>query len=79
MQYVSFLKDKMVSVVDVQLTEVDGSRTDVEVRYARTALDAAVNHELEAMGRKDRESGPEWQQAIAKCLGSSGLVDKNRY
>jgi hypothetical protein len=68
MQYVSFIPEKLVSVVDVWLTSVNSSSTRVEVTYARTALDGASNDEVEALGRKDRESGPEWQQAIEKCL-----------
>ena len=68
MQYVSFLPDTMVFTVDVRLTAVDPAHTGVEVTYTRTALDATVNDEVEAMGMRDRESGPEWQEAIEKCL-----------
>jgi hypothetical protein len=68
MQYVSFTLDAVVSTIDVRLTPVDPSSTRVEVTYARTALDAAANDDVEALGKRDRESGPEWQQAIAKCL-----------
>jgi hypothetical protein len=68
MQYVSFIPDIVVSTIDVRLTSADPSSTRVEVTYARTALDAAANDDVQAMGKRDRESGPEWQQAIAKCL-----------
>jgi hypothetical protein len=68
MQYVAFVPDTLVFTVDVRLTAVDPAHTAVEVTYARTALDAAVNDEVEAMGTRDRESGPEWQEAIEKCL-----------
>jgi hypothetical protein len=68
MQYVSFIPDAVVSTIDVRLTSVDPSSTRVDVTYARTALDAAANDDVEAMGKRDRESGPEWEQAIAKCL-----------
>lgn len=68
MQYVSFIPDRLVSIVDVQLTSVDSSSTSVKVTYARTALDAAANDDVEALAKNDRESGPEWQQAIEKCL-----------
>jgi hypothetical protein len=68
MQYVSFIPDTLVFTVDVRLSAVDPAHTSVEVTYARTALDAAVNDEVEGMGTRDRESGPEWQEAIEKCL-----------
>jgi hypothetical protein len=70
MQYVSFIPDTLVFTVDVRLTAVDPAHTGVEVTYARTALDAAVNDDVEAMGKRDRESGPEWQEAIEKCLNT---------
>ena len=70
MQYVSFIPDILVSTVDVRLTALDSSSTSVEVTYARTALDVAANDHVQAMGKSDRESGPEWQQAIEKCLTS---------
>jgi hypothetical protein len=68
MQYVSFIPETLVFTVDVQLTAVDAALTRVEVAYARTALDAAFNDEVETLGTRDRESGPEWQEAIEKCL-----------
>ena len=71
MQYVAFIPETLVTTVDVRLTAVDSSNTNVEVTYARTSLDAAANEQVEAMGKRDRESGPEWQQAIAKCLHPS--------
>jgi hypothetical protein len=70
MQYVSFIPETLVSTVDVRLTAVNLSSTSVKVTYARTALDAAANDEVEALGKRDRESGPEWQQAIEKCLAT---------
>ena len=69
MQYVSFVPDRLVSVVNVRLTSVDSSSTRVEVTYARTALDPGANDEVEALVKSDRESGPDWEQAIEKCLG----------
>ena len=68
MQYVSFIPGALVSTVDVQLTPLSLASTRVEVTYARTALDVATNEDVEAMGKRDRESGQDWQQAIDKCL-----------
>ena len=71
MQYVAFLPERLVSIVDVRLKALDASTTRAEVTYARTALDSSIHAEVEAMGKKDRESGPEWQREIVKCLQSS--------
>jgi hypothetical protein len=68
MQYVAFLAEKMVSTVDVRLTSLDSVRTRVDVTYARTALDVSANEDVHAMGEKDRNNGPEWEQAIEACL-----------
>ena len=68
LQYVSFIPDKLVSIVDVRLTSIDPSSTRVEVTYARTALNLAANDDVQEMGKTDRESGPDWQQAIESCL-----------
>jgi hypothetical protein len=68
MQYVAFIPDVLVTTVDVRLTSIDPSSTKVEVDYARTAVDAAANENVEAMGKSDRDSGPQWQQAIEACL-----------
>jgi hypothetical protein len=71
MQYVAFIPETLVTTVDVRLTAVDSSSTSVEITYARTALDAAANDEVEDLGKRDRTSGPEWQRAIGKCLHPS--------
>ena len=68
MQYVAFIPDTVVSTVDVRLTALNASATSVAVTYARTALDGAMNGDIEAMGQRDRESGPEWQRNIESCL-----------
>jgi len=70
MQYVSLIPDRLVFTVDVRLTAVDSASTAVEVQYTRTALEASANDEVLALGQKDRESGPDWQQAIDRCLAA---------
>jgi hypothetical protein len=42
----------------------------VEVTYVRTALNLAANEDVQAKGKSDAQSGPDWQQAIEKCLAS---------
>ncbi|HEX4310161.1 MAG TPA: hypothetical protein VHZ25_09035 [Acidobacteriaceae bacterium] len=68
MQYVSVIPEALVSVIDVQLKAIDGSGTAVEVTYARTALAAAANDEVEAMAARDRDSGAEWREGVEGCL-----------
>ncbi len=70
MQYVAMIPDVVVSVIDVRLTESTASQTSVEVTYSRTALEPAANDDVRAMGESDRQSGPDWQKAIASCLAA---------
>jgi hypothetical protein len=70
MQYVSFIPDTLVSTIDVRLSNLTSSTTKVEVIYVRTALDAAANEDVLAMGKRDAGSGPEWQKAIEDCLAT---------
>jgi hypothetical protein len=68
MQYVSFIPEALVSTVDVRLFPLDAASTRVEVTYVRTALNITANEEVQAMGKSDAQSGPDWQQSIEKCL-----------
>jgi hypothetical protein len=70
MQYASFIPDTLVFTVDVRLSVLTPSTTKVEVTYVRTALDAAANEDVVTLGRRDAESGPEWQEAIERCLAA---------
>ena len=69
MQYVSFIPDVLVTIVDVKLTPLDRSHTTVEVTYTRTALQTAANDDVQALGNRDRDSGPDWQKSVETCLG----------
>ena len=69
MQYVSFIPDMLVTIVDVKLTPLDRSHITVEVIYTRTALQAAANDDVQALGNSDRNSGPAWQKSVETCLG----------
>lgn len=68
MQYVSFIPGVLIFTVDVHLTSINASTTRVDVTYTRTALDALANDEVQSLGDRDRESGPNWQKAIQACL-----------
>jgi hypothetical protein len=69
MQYVCFFPEKFVFTVDVRLTPVDTSNTEVDVTYTRTALTPDVNQHVRELGADDAKSGPEWQGGIETALG----------
>ena len=58
MQYVSFVSEKVVSVINVRLEEQDKSTTQVHVTYERTALHPEANGEVEAMEGPTEKAGP---------------------
>ncbi len=68
MQYVAFVPDVLVTIVDVQLSPRGNTTTDVKVQYRRTALSAAANGDVEELGKSDAAKGPEWRSAIAAAL-----------
>lgn len=74
MQYVAVVPDVMAFTVDVRLSPAGDSCTHVMVRYARTALNAAANDDVMAMGKSDEGSGPDWQRSIESFLkdGNAG-------
>jgi hypothetical protein len=74
MQYVAFIADLLVTTVDVRLTPLDPASTKVEVTYTRTALEPAANEHVEILGNNDRNSGPQWQQAIEACLATQNHI-----
>jgi hypothetical protein len=68
MQYVALIPETLIFSVDVRLTPIDSSTTSVAVTYSRTALVTTANGQVEAMGKDDRSSGPDWQRDIESCL-----------
>jgi hypothetical protein len=70
-QYVYFLPEIMVTVIDVNFKIVDAKTTAVHLVYARTATTAAGNEHVTAMTEGDKAAGADWQQAIDKYLASS--------
>lgn len=64
MQYVYFIPNALVTLVDVRLSASGPGRTHVGVTYERTALDPESNEHVRQMGAEDARSGPEWKQSI---------------
>lgn len=69
-QYVYFIPDVVVTMIDVRLRAVDPANTHVGVVYTRTALRTEANQQVLAMGEHDQSSGDRWQNAIHKYLES---------
>jgi hypothetical protein len=67
-QYVYFMPDLMVTVIDVRFNPAGADSTAVHVVYTRTALTAEGNEHVTAMNQNDRTAGKEWQQAIDEYL-----------
>lgn len=67
-QYVYVLPGVQAVVIDLRLSRLREDETAVVVRYRRTALDAAHDDPIEALGRGDAANGPKWAAALATCL-----------
>jgi len=71
-QYVYFLPELMVAVVDVRFKPVSPDATEVSVIYTRTALTPQGNSHVTAMSDGDKTAGRDWQQAIDAYLAHKG-------
>ena len=69
MQYVSFVPEVAVTVVDVRVTR-GATGTLVHVTYTRTALQTATSEVVEALGARDRTSAEEWRSGLSAFLES---------
>jgi hypothetical protein len=69
-QYVYFLPNLMVTVIDVRFKLVSAEETAVNVVYTRTALTPEGNQHVTAMTEGDKSADKEWQQAIDEYLAS---------
>ncbi|MGA2534896.1 MAG: hypothetical protein ABSF53_02685 [Terracidiphilus sp.] len=77
-QYVYFMPDLMVTVIDVRFKPTAADTTGVNIVYTRTALTAAGNEHVIKMGEGDRSSGSEWQKAIDDYLESEKAKAKKQ-
>jgi hypothetical protein len=63
-QYVYFVADMMVALIDVRVAKQGAAETRVDVVYERTALKPEANEEVARFAQADAESGPKWAAAI---------------
>jgi hypothetical protein len=68
-QYVYWIADTMVALIDIHVSNAGANATKVEVVYERTALRPEANGQVVHMAHADASSGPHWAEMISKCLG----------
>lgn len=69
-QYVYFLPNVLVTIIDVNFKSIDDHNTKVLVTYQRTALNPESNETVKAFGENDRKSGPDWEKAVNHYLAN---------
>ena len=67
-QYVYFIPDALVTLIDIHLTQPDSSTTKVSVAYERTALNVLSNYHVRQLGEADRGYGKTWEEDIQRYL-----------
>jgi hypothetical protein len=67
-QYVYFVNDLMVTVIDLRFSVLDSRNTKVNVVSERTALNPEANDHVQQLGASDRSNGTRWQKAINHYL-----------
>ena len=75
MQYVYFVPDILVTLIDIRVSRQGAHHTAVNVTYTRTALRPEANAKVREMADIDRNAGGEWQSAINGWLG--GQISRN--
>lgn len=67
-QYVYFLPNLIVTVIDVHFKPAGTNATNVNVLYTRTAITPDGNKHVTAMSNSDKTAGKDWQEAIDDYL-----------
>ncbi|MGA8492619.1 MAG: hypothetical protein WB711_19505 [Terriglobales bacterium] len=75
-QYVYFIPEAMVVLIDVRFSGADPENTNVDVSYERTALNPEANQRVKDMGDADRDNGKEWATAISDYLAKQKAASR---
>ena len=75
-QYVYFLPEMMVTVIDVRFKMIAADVTGVNVVYTRTAFTPEGNEHVSAMTEDDKTAGKDWEQAINASLAQQKAAEK---
>ena len=67
-QYVYWIADVMVALIDIHVTNSGPQETKVEVVYERTAIGPAANDLVRRMAQEDANNGPHWASRISGYL-----------
>jgi hypothetical protein len=67
-QYAIFLRDEMVTLIDIHVSRRTQSETLVNVAYEHTALRADANDHVQHLSESERDAGKHWQAAIDEAL-----------
>ena len=70
-QYVYWISDVMMALIDIHVTRSGISETKVDVVYERTALRPETNQQVTHMAQSDAKSGPHWAEMINGYLHSA--------
>ena len=69
-QYAIFLRDEMVTLIDIHVSRRTQSETLVKVAYEHTALRADANEHVQHLSESERNAGKHWQAAIDEALNN---------
>ena len=73
-QYIYFVKDTMVTLIDIHLTKDGAAETRVDVAYERTALSPEANSQVSQHAKEDAQRGAEWDAMINGYLAKERRV-----
>ncbi|MBI5267061.1 MAG: hypothetical protein HY851_07500 [candidate division Zixibacteria bacterium] len=69
-QYVYFVPDMLVTMIDIRVTRQGEFHTGVYVVYTRTSLKPEGNDDVRKRAEHDRNAGEEWRTKINEALKS---------
>jgi hypothetical protein len=70
-QYIYFVQDTMVTLIDIRLAKAGTTETRVDVVYERTALRAGANEQVTQHAKADGNRASEWDAMINGYLRES--------
>lgn len=71
-QYVYWIADVMVALIDIHVTRSGANETKMDVKYERTALRPEANEQVLHMAQADANSGPRWSEMINRFFATKG-------